>query len=478
MSFKTVRAALLILLAALTTLPLQAQSSEQIFTLEDAIQTALANSPEIKRAILSVDDADQLVKIAYAEVFPDVSSSVSYTRNIEIPVNFIPAQIFDPSAPAGTLIPVQFGTDNNWQGGFTVSQNIFKGEALVGISSATVFKTVQTETLRATSQQVITQVRIAYYSVLVAQEQLRLQKAQIRRLEENLRENRSRAEAGMVDNYDVLSLEVQLSNQRPQLIEAEYQVEEAYRVLKRAMGLPLDFPLQVKGDLNEYDILGQKAVNEANAHLKKVDQMNPFEYTRTGIDSMELAKSRGDLRILNSSLELKDRELKAIKSRFLPTLTASYNLQWSSSEPGTPNFFENNVRFQTLGFSLSLPIFQGMQRIANVDRAIIQRKDLEEQKRQALLDAQHEVASAAEALNRLLETANARKQALEQAREGYERAIKRLENGLGSQIEVTDAELQVRQAEVNYARMVYDYLSAKAQYDLATGQVPFADIKP
>ena len=51
----------------------------------------------------------------------------------------------------------------------------------------------------------------------------------------------------------------------------------------------------------------------------------------------------------------------------------------------------------------------------------------------------------------------------------------RLENGLGSQLEVTDAEVQVRQAEVNYALMVFNYLTAKAQYDLATGVVPFVD---
>ena len=50
-----------------------------------------------------------------------------------------------------------------------------------------------------------------------------------------------------------------------------------------------------------------------------------------------------------------------------------------------------------------------------------------------------------------------------------------MENGLGSQLELTDAEVQVRQAEVNYALMVYQYLTAKAEYDLATGKVPFVD---
>ncbi len=91
--------------------------------------------------------------------------------------------------------------------------------------------------------------------------------------------------------------------------------------------------------------------------------------------------------------------------------------------------------------------------------------------------AQNEVASASEDLNRSFETAESRKIALQQANEGYERAQKRLENGLGSQLELTDAEVQVRQAEVNYALMVYQYLTAKAEYDLATGKVPYVDIE-
>lgn len=455
----------------------QTQQTELIadyeLTLDEAIKIAVANSPQVKRALLSVDDADELVKIAYSEIYPDISSSINYTRNFEIPVNFVPGEFFG-GAP-GTLVPVAFGTDNNWQGGFTASQTLFRGETLVGLSSATVFKTVQTENFRAISQQVITQTRIAYYSVLAAKEQFRLQETQIKRLEQNLKENEARQRAGLVDEYAVLSLKVQLSNQRPQLIEAEYGVDEAYRMLKIGMGLPPKFEFEVIGSLNDFDIISSNVVSEANEHIKKVDQMNPYTFQKEGLDSVGLESVRGDLRVLDASLALTDKEITAVKSRFLPTLSATYNLQWTSAEPDGPTFFENSARFQTLGINLSLPLFQGFKRVADVQRVLIQKKDLEEQKRGALLMAQNEVASASEDLNRAFETAEARKIALQQANEGYQRAQKRLENGLGSQFELTDAEVQVRQAEVNYALMVYGYLTAKAEYDLATGKVPFVD---
>jgi len=442
-------------------------------SLVDAIKVAVANNPQVNRALLSVKDADELVKIAYSDVYPSVSSNINYTRNFEVPVQFVPGEFFggDP----GTFIPVEFGTDNNWQGGFSVQQNIFRGEVFVGLSTSEIFKTVQQENLRATSQQIITQTRIAYYRVLVAMEQVRLLEAQISRLEQNLRENQARQKAGLVDDYAVLQLEVQLSNQRPQLIEAEYAVDEAYRDLKMAIGIPLEIDFKVKGNLNSFDIVSEEATSGMNQHIKMVDQMNPYTFQKQTNRERSLMDLRGDLRVLDARLNLNEKEIQAVKSRFLPTITATYNLQWSSAEPGSPTFFDNSTRFQTLGLNVSLPLFEGFARNANVQRAQIARKDIEEQIRAAELSAENEVASAAEDLNKSFETAEARKKALEQAEEGYERAMKRLENGIGSQLEVTDAEIQVRQAEVNYALMVFEYLSGKAQYDLATGKVPFVD---
>ena len=451
------RLGLLLISLTLLTSTLKAQPGDlnREITLEQAIEMALANNPQINRAILAIDDADELLNLARAEVYPDITSSINYTRNIEIPVQFLPAEIF--GGPAGTLTPVQFGTDNNWQGGFSVAQNLFKGEAIVALKSSAVFKKVQEENYRSASQQIITQARIAYYAVLAAQEQLRLANAQIERLETNLKENEARAKAGIVDDYAVLQLKVQLSNQKPQQIEAKYAVDEAYRNLNIVMGLPVKFSYKVKGSLNEFDILSETASQPENTHLKNIDRMNPYSFSSTTIDSALLTENRAE------------------KSRFLPTLTASYNLQWSAAEAGTPDFFQDAKRFQTLGVNLSLPLFQGFSRMANLERAQIQYKDIEEQKRMAILMAQNEVASASEELDKIFETASARKQALEQASIGYDRAKKRLENGLGSQLELTEAEIQVREAEVNYAIMVFNYLTAKANYDLATGMVPFVD---
>ena len=456
----------------------EAVGNEKVLQLTEAIQVALANNSDIKRSLFSLKVADEEVTKAWSSVLPDVSGSATYTRNLEIPVNFVPAQFFDPNAPDGELVPLQFGTDNNWQGGIAVEQTLFRGEAFVGISSSKLFKAAQAENLRATTQQIVTQARLAYYSVLVAEEQLRLQEATVERLEKNLVENEARLKAGLVDQYAVLQVEVQLSNQRPQLTQARYAVEQAYRDLRVVLGVPLDLDFSVQGDLNSFDIQSQQAASDINQNLKQVDNMTPYQFEQSR-QVVELATDlRGDIRVLEKQNALKDREIKAIKSRFLPTLTANYNLNWTASQAGVPNFFgteDTRARSQTLGFTLSVPFFQGFERTSDLDIAQIEKKDLEEQRRAAVRSAQNQIQSARESLNQAIETAPARERALDLAQQGYQRARARLENGLGSQLDVTNAELQLREAEANYARMVYNYLSAKAQYDQAIGMVPYVD---
>lgn len=447
-------------------------------TLTQAIQVALANNTDIKRSLLSLEDADQQVRIAWSEVMPEISGSATYIRNLEIPVNFVPAQFFDPDAPAGELIPLQFGTDNTWNGGFSVNQTLFRGEAIIGINSSQLFKSAQAENLRATTQQIVTETRIAYYNVLVAEEQLRLQTATVERLRENLRENRARQKAGLIDEYAVLQVEVQLGNQEPQLTQARYAVEQAYRELNMQMGLPVDLDISVEGDFSSYRIGSEADGNSVNSNIRDVDSMTPYTFEEQK-ELVDVATDmRGDIRVLQKQEDLKERELKAIKSRFLPTLSANYDLNWSAAQAGNPVFFgseETRARSQTVGLTLSLPLFQGFERSANLQIAKIEQKDIELQQEFALRSARNEIESAREALNQAIETAPAREKALNQARQGYERAVARLNNGIGSQIDVTEAEFQLRQAEVNYAQMVYNYLSAKARYDLAIGMVPFVD---
>ena len=376
------------------------------------------------------------------------------------------------------MIPVAFGTDNNWQGGFSVSQTLFSGQAFVGISSSELYKAAQSENLRATSQGIVTQTRITYYQALVAKEQYRLIETQIERLENNLEDTKKRYEQGFTDDYAVLQLEVQLSNLKPQLNSAEFAVENALKNLLDVMGLPVQLSLDIKGDLSEFNIYDTKTDLEENESLKTIDQITPLQLSRDSALIEQAMNLRGDLRILDVQKQLQGKQLDAQRSLYLPNITASYNLQWSAAQAGNPQFFgteDTRARSQTLLVGVQLPIFQGFSRDAAVQRAKIQIKDTELRMYQAKQTANKEIYSAKQGVREALQNNDALIKAISQSKRGYERALARYQNGVGSQQEVTDAELQLREAENNYAQMVAGYLTAKAQYDQAIGQVPFVE---
>lgn len=450
---------------------------DEVITLGQALEIAVANNIEMKRAFYSLMDADEQVRIAWSEVLPSISTSANYTRNIEVPINFLPAEFF--GGEPGELIPVAFGTDNNWIGGVTVSQNIFRGEAIVGISSSSLFRLAREEGLRATMQQVVTETRKAYYGVLMAREQLRLVESSVNRIQENLEEARSRFGAGLADEYDVLRLEVQLANLQPQIRQAEDEYEQAFRGLKFLMGLPVEMPFRLAGDLFLFDILSEESDSPENMNLKQIDRLTPLPSLQSGEAPEQVGRimeeRRGDLRVLDLEGRLKEREILAIRTRFLPEITADYSMQWISAQPGGPVFFQDAHRYQTLGVTLRFSVFEGFRRRAELNRALIERKEISERRYSAEQAARNEYETAVENLARIFDTASARWRALEQARRGYEIALRREEEGLGSRLEVTEAELQVREAEINYSQMVYDYLVAKADYDFALGLVPLVD---
>jgi len=447
----------------------------ETITLPQALRIALANNRDIKRSLLTVEEAETQVTTAWSNVIPRISTSMSYTRNVEVPVFFIPADFTDPSSP---LVPVRTGTDNNWNGNIAVTQTLFRGEAIVGISSAALYRQVQSESFRTTAQQIVTQTRLAYYQVLIAEERFQLQQATVNRLEKNLEQNRSRYRAGLLDEYDVLQLEVQLANERPTLQEARYAIQQAYRNLALNLGVPVQYDFQVEGNLREYDIGTSSASTQENSTLKEIDEMSPLILEPDQSFLEQAFNSRGDLRTLDAQLQLKNREILGIWAQYLPSISATYNIQWNANESGDPDFFgteQQRARSQSVALNISFPLFQGFQRNANLARAKIQKKSLTIQQNNSRQQARNAIASARESLQQALETSDARERAIEQAQRGYEIALTRLDNGVGSQLDVTNAEVQLQQAELNYAQNVFNYLTAKAQYDQAIGQVPFVE---
>jgi outer membrane protein TolC len=190
---------------------------------------------------------------------------------------------------------------------------------------------------------------------------------------------------------------------------------------------------------------------------------------------------RSDLRQLELTESLRKTEMRLEQVEYLPRITFFGTYLISAQDNGSPNFFGRGdgqrAYARNIGIRVSVPIFQGFQRDARVDQKRAALRQAETQTRLATDQARNQVQNLVEESEEALLRARGQRLAKGQAQRGFEIASAQYREGLGSQLELTDAEVALRQSEFNYAQAVYDYLVARARLDEATGQVPLVDVQ-
>ncbi|MGD8495271.1 MAG: TolC family protein [Gemmatimonadales bacterium] len=449
------------------------------YTLDRAVQIALRNNRDLRVAALDLATAEKQVGEAYGGLFPTIDGSVSYQRNLTVPEAFLPAVIFDPNASPDDLIPVRFGADNQWRAGVDVSQPLFDASVFIGVSTAGRFRDYSRESVRGAAQQVATDVRIAYLDVLLAGERVRLTANSVERVRQTLEEARAMYRVGLLGEYDVLRLEVELANIEPELRRSRDDLAESRRQLAIRMGLPEAEAVGAEGDLTAVDPEDPEANTDANRLLLTYNGVSEPEASTAGALVERAYGTRSDLRQLSLRRELEEARVSVAKSDLLPSASAFFNYSYSAQENGALNFFGENDTQRTssaaVGVRIDVPIFSGLQRYSRVAQRQIAVRQIESQLADLRLRAASEVRARFDQVGEARARAGAQKRAVGEARRGYEIASSQYREGTGSRLEVTDAENALRQAELNYARAVYDYLAARARLDLAVGQVPAVD---
>jgi len=462
--------------AARTTSP----SAGGLLTLEDAVDLALRRNREIGGALYGLEEAREQASEAWSNIFPSVDLSASYTRNISPAVNFVPAGLFDPDAPAEDLVPLQFGADNVWTMTLTAEQPVLNAAAFLGVGAAGRFETLQQEVFRGRVQTVVTAVRSTYYDVLLAQERERLTRKSVERVRESLEETRALNRAGLVGDYDVLRLEVELANLEPNLLRAANAVKQSRRRLAVELDLEDTESLRVTGSLATMelgDLDANTPENRAILTFSGVDaapgDAGPLTEASIGRLVEVARESRSDLRQLALTRDLRRTEMQLEQVEYLPELSVVGTYAINSSQNGDPDFFGAPRAYsRRVGVQFTLPVFQGFGRDARIDRRRATLRAVDVQQAQALDQAENEVRTLLEQIDEARARARGQRLAVRQAGRGFEIASAQFREGIGSQLELTDAEVALRESEFNYAQAVYDYLVARAGLDEATGRVP------
>ena len=419
---------------------LTAQEKVMNLDLQKAIQIALEKNTKIRVAKLEVDKSEEKLRETRSGLFPNIEANGQYQRYIEKPVIFLP-----PGSPLGEVLEI--GSNNSYLGTIGARVPIFSMGLYDGIGVASKSVELNSENLRFTEIATINNVKKAFNSVLLAREFKDVINQSLQNSLDQLENVKRLNKQGVASDYDLLRAEVQVENLRPQVIQAENNYEISKENLKVLIGLKSEQEINI---LDEFDFDGQYDIS-LQQYLDDVMKNNP------------------QLAILNKQEEIANRAISLEKSAYFPSLSAFGNYQYQAQSDDFKFSDYKWVSTFVVGLQLQIPIFNGFKTPARVEQANITLNQLEEQ-RQGLTEAlKTQLQNVVYVIEQTIIRIKGQDKNIEQAQQGYEIARTRFENGLGTQLEVNDAELALRQARLNRLQAIYDLRIAEAELQLILG---------
>ena len=440
---KAVSALLALALAAAAAGRLEAQEGKPVLTLtlDEAIAMALRQNPMFLATQERENQARSLVREAVSRFMPSLNAQGTNTLDEKLFVLEFPS--FVPGEPP-QRISIDF--TKNYQMSLAFSLPLFAGGRLVaGYKQANFNLQASRETVRQSGQETIFGVKQAFYGYLLARQFAEVAQEALD-LAEKFRVNvKNLYDVGMASKFDLLRSEVQVSNLKPQAIRARNSVEVAGLGLKTTLGLDLDTPVVVKGELaySPFDPKIDEAIGEALAQ-------------------------RPELRQLDYQRRMAGEMLKIARGSVLPTLAlgGAYN-SWADGLNFRKGTWQN---YYAINLSLTVPLFNGFESRARIGQSKAMIRELE-WSRKGLADMiALEVRQAVLNYNQARETLLSQEKNVEQAREAARIAELNYAEGLATNLDVLTAQVALSQARTNYSQALYDCVISQAQLDKAVGR--------
>jgi len=408
----------------------------RVLTLKEAIRIGLETQPDIQARLADYAAAQQRVKEALSNIFPQLGGSWTANRQ--------KSEFFSGSIGGGTPKPSPlFSTNQAAQ--VTLSQILFDfGKTFAATDVAKAQAEVSRFDAEVQKDQVILNVKQGYFNLLLAKRLVSVNEAALGRAELNLKNAKGFFEVGTQPKIVVVRAEVDVANSQVSLIQARNAVSLARVALNTAMGIQVNTPTEVEDILvyEPYPVNEDELIGEA-------------------------IRQRPDYRRVNAVVTSAEASVRQAFRNFLPDIAGQGQYGGTFRSPRRP--VDDLAETWLLGVTLTWTIFDGGNKIARYQEV---QKTLESGRSQVKsleLSIGQQVVQDALNLNAAREQIDAAKKAVESAQENFRLARGRFDAGIGTIIELTDAQLALTQAAAAYAQALANYRLAIAQleHDLA-----------
>jgi len=454
---------------------LVAQETSGSFTLDDCVEYALKNSVDAKNALLDEQIATARVKETVGIGLPQVSGSVSVQQSPTQPRFFTQYTagggsffITDEQASQmglsdGDVVALRniFQLKGAGDANLSINQMIFNGSYFVGLQASKAYKELSVKNSNQTSEDIVMSVSKAYYNLLIAREQLSLVNANLNRLDTLYRNTLAMYENGFAERIDADRLKVTLNNLKVNRENIENLNDLSMRLLKFQMNFPFDEELTIGGSLED----------EAMQKVELPEAEN-WDYS-----------NRPDYQVLQANYELQKLNIKNKYAEAIPMISAFANLGYSTQSPNFGGLFATNTDFEdqngvgpdkwygysTLGLSLKWNMFTGLQRNYQIQQEKLSLSKIENGFEVLERSIELDIKRAQDNLDNALSRLEVQKENAELAEYIFNISQIKYQEGVGSNLEVIEADTSLKEAQTNYFSALYDAIIAQLELKKALG---------
>ena len=407
-------------------------------TLDKALEIALDENPTIKVAAEEI----ALKKVASKEAWQSLLPEASLNGSLDHTIKAAEMKLNDMSFKMG-----QDGT-NTANAGLSINLPLFAPAVYRAMSMTKTDIELAVEKSRASELDLINQVTKAYY-LMLAQDSYEVLQGSYKLAEDNFNVVNAKYQQGAVSEFDKISAEVQMRSIKPNVISAANAVTLAKLQLKVLMGITADVDIKTDDNLTNYEsMLFANQLKEEDMSLENNTTMKQFEL----------------------NMKLLEKNVKSLKTNFMPTLSMSFSYQYQSLYNPNINFFDYTwSNSSSLMFNLSIPLYRASN-FTKVKSARIQMRQLDWNRIDTERKLNMQVVSYRNNMTASSEQVVSNKENVMQAEKAVQIAGKRYEVGKGTVLELNSSQVSLTQAQLTYNQSIYDYLVAKADLDQVLGK--------
>ncbi|MCS6821968.1 MAG: TolC family protein [Microscillaceae bacterium] len=423
------------------------------FDLNECIRYAHQNSESLRKVNLDAQIAKANVKEIKAIGLPQVNLQGQFVNNIRVQQTILPdGTLF--GGPPGP-IAVAFQPHYIGAGSIQISQLLFDASYLIGLKAARTLEQLTTKQVQLNKQTIAENVSKAYYTVLLNQERVGLLDKNLQRLDSLIKDTKALFKNGFVEKIDLDRLEVAYNNLKIEKQKIDRLIDFARKALKFQMNMPLNDSLALKGSI-------------ADIKLEEGILQETADYTK-----------RLEYSLLSTQRTLLNLDVKNKKSTILPRLFFVWNTGANTGMNNLDNFLKfgkvngRPVWFEYHFFALSASwnLFDGFRRKYATQKAMLEVQKVEQDMKILKQATDFQVENARTTLINSLADLEVQKRNMELASEVARVAKIKYQSGVGTNLEIINAETSFKEAETNYYTALYNAIIAKIDLDVALGKM-------